>query len=170
MDNETRPNIVSFRSTAAVSFEIRISNLKNGTFRSIDYSQFTWSVVSHTVATFPPERTRSLSFSLIFCLFTYSRYHPKMTRARTYSDLVKAWLAIPGNMLKMCEGKNRIDLRNQLTALDRGEIDQKFPNLGQDARWKKYRDDQLLIRDSERGTQIVFGVYESTRPRYRLIK
>jgi hypothetical protein len=39
------------------------------------------------------------------------------------------------------KGQNRIDLRNQLTALDRGEIDQKFPNLGQDARWNKYRDD-----------------------------
>jgi hypothetical protein len=33
--------------------------------------------------------------------------------------------------------------------LDRGEIDQKFPNLGQDARWNKYRDEdqiELLVK------------------------
>ena len=67
-----------------------------------------------------------------------------MTRSRTYSDLVKAWLAIPGNFL--CEGQARIDLRHQLATLDRIEIDQKYPNLGEDARWNKCRDDVQIER------------------------
>ena len=67
-----------------------------------------------------------------------------MTRSRTYSDLVKAWLAIPGNFL--CEGQARIDLRYQLATLDRIEIDQKYPNLGEDARWNKCRDDVQIER------------------------
>ena len=38
-----------------------------------------------------------------------------------------------------CRGQEREDLCNQLTTLDRREIDQKFPDLDEDARWYKYR-------------------------------
>jgi hypothetical protein len=50
----------------------------------------------------------------------------------------------------MCVGQNRTNLCNQLTALDRGEIDQKFPNLGEDARWNMYRDEvqiEFLVKN-----------------------
>jgi hypothetical protein len=45
-----------------------------------------------------------------------------------------------------CRGQEREDLRNQLTTLDRREIDQKFPDLDENARWYKYRTTHQINR------------------------
>ena len=60
--------------------------------------------------------------------------------------MVKAWLSTNNNMAKECRGEKREDFYNQFTALDRKEIDQKFFNLDEDARWDKYRDEKQINR------------------------
>ena len=62
-----------------------------------------------------------------------------MTLSSIHGDVVKVWLSTNNNMIEECRGKEREDIHNQLTALDRREIDQKFPDLDKAARWDKYR-------------------------------
>jgi hypothetical protein len=69
-----------------------------------------------------------------------------MTLSSIHGDVVKAWLSTNNNMTEECRGEERKDLRNELTTLNRREIDQKFPNLDEDARWDKYRDEKQINR------------------------
>ena len=61
-----------------------------------------------------------------------------MTLSSIHGDVVKAWLSTNNNMTEECRGEERKDLRNELTTLNRREIDQKFPDLDEAARWDKY--------------------------------
>ena len=82
------------------------------------------------------ECTQSLSF-----FDRINRIHTiaHMTLSSIHGDVVKVWLSTNNNMIEECRGKEREDIHNQLTALDRREIDQKFPDLDKAARWDKYR-------------------------------
>ena len=89
------------------------------------------------------ECTQSLSvFDRINRLHTIAH----MTLSSIHGDVVKAWLSTNNNMTEECRGEERKDLRNELTTLNRREIDQKFPNLDEDARWDKYRDEKQINR------------------------
>jgi hypothetical protein len=65
-----------------------------------------------------------------------------MALAQIHHDVVKAWLAIPGNNLKKCQGQNRINLNPELKALDRNEVDENFQHLDEAARRLKYKTDK----------------------------
>ena len=69
-----------------------------------------------------------------------------MTLSSIHGDVVKVWLSTNNNTNEECRSEEREDFYNQLTALNRREIDQKFPNLDEDARWDKYRDEKQINR------------------------
>ena len=62
-----------------------------------------------------------------------------MALASVRHDVVKAWLAIPGNMGKSCQGLDRENLNFVLTELDQNEVDEKFQDLDEAARRLKYK-------------------------------
>ena len=49
-------------------------------------------------------------------------------------------------MNEECRGLERQSLLNELTELNRREIDEKFPDLDEDARWDKYSDEDQIER------------------------
>ena len=62
-----------------------------------------------------------------------------MTLSENYKVPVTAWLNTDNNMTEECRGQARQGIKNQLTTIDRSEIDQRFSDLDEDARLKKYR-------------------------------
>ena len=62
-----------------------------------------------------------------------------MTLSPVYTVPVTAWLNTDNNMTEECRGQARQGIKNQLTTIDRSEIDQRFSDLDEDARLKKYR-------------------------------
>mgnify|MGYP006099922609 CR=1 FL=1 len=71
-----------------------------------------------------------------------------MTLGSIHRQAVQDWLATRGNMKVECIGLERDSFANQITILDRKDIDENFTDLDEDAtRWDKYRvEDQIETR------------------------
>jgi len=69
-----------------------------------------------------------------------------MTLPPVYKVPVTAWLNTDNNMTEECRGQARQGIKNQLTTIDRSEIDQRFSDLDEDARLKKYRTEKQIER------------------------
>ena len=67
-----------------------------------------------------------------------------MTLPPVYKVPVTAWLNTDNNMTEECSGQARQGIKNELTTIDRREKDQKFKNLDEDARLKKYRNGKQI--------------------------
>jgi hypothetical protein len=67
-------------------------------------------------------------------------------------------------MTEACTGLERDYLRNQLTDLNRRDIDEKFPDLDDDARWDKYRDEDQI--DNRLATLLMTNRNGIIKPEY----